>query len=297
MNLAPVALFVYNRLDHTKKTVEALGKNYLAEESQLFVFSDGYKNEEGRDKVEEVRKYIKTITGFKSIEVFESDKNNGLANSIITGVTMVVNKFGRVIVMEDDLVTSPYFLTYMNEALDLYEEEEKVASIHGYVYPVKKPLPETFFLRGADCWGWATWKRAWAWFEPDGAKLLAELENKKLTYKFDFDGNFHFTNMLKRQIAGETNSWAIRWHASCFLKEKLTLYPGLSLLDNIGQDDSGTHRAHKNIHSSEIYKSKIKVGGIPIEESQEAREIIKRYLKLLRPSMQDRLIKFLKKLV
>jgi len=238
MNLAPIVLFTYNRPWHTKQTVEALQKNIYAEQSHLFIFSDGPKTEKDEPKVKEVREYLKTIKCFKNIEIIERDKNWGLANNIIDGVTKVVNQYGRVIVLEDDLVTSPYFLKFMNDGLNMYEEEEKVISVHGYVYPIKG-LPEIFFLRGADCLGWATWKRGWDLFEKDGKKLLDELEKRKLTKPFDFNGAYPYTKMLKDQVEGKVDSWAIRWYASAFIQEKLTLYPGISLVKHIG--DLGTH--------------------------------------------------------
>ncbi len=187
---APIALFVYNRPWHIQQTVEALQKNDLAEDSDLFIFSDAPKKKEAVAAVQEVREYIKTVGGFKSVSIIERDINFGLANSIIDGVTRMCNEYGRVIVLEDDLVTSPYFLCYMNDALDLYEHEESVISIHGYIYPVAEKLPETFFLRGADCWGWATWKRGWELFEQDGRRLLEELCRQKLTDRFDFDNSY-----------------------------------------------------------------------------------------------------------
>ena len=286
--LSPIALFVYNRPEHTKKTVEALQKNNLAKESELFVFSDGNKDEMSKEKIREVRNYIKNISGFKNVNIIERKENLGLARSIIFGVTEVVNKYGKIIVLEDDLVTSPYFLEYMNEALDLYEKEEKVISIHGYIYPVKKTLPETFFLKGADCWGWATWKRGWDLFEPDGKKLLTELEKRNLTKEFDFDGTYNYSGMLKKQIAGLTNSWAIRWYASAFLQNKLTLYPGKSLIQNIGQDASGTHKGDSNIHQTFISDRKINVGKIEIVENGEAKKIISQYFKSIKPNLFKR---------
>jgi hypothetical protein len=279
MICAPIALFVYNRIDHTKKTIEALQKNFLADQSELFIFCDDAKNPDGEKAVHAVRDYVRTISGFKKITVIEREKNFGLAASIISGVSEIIEKFGRVIVLEDDLVTSPHFLTFMNEGLDFYESEEKVISIHGYIYPVKKELPETFFLRGADCWGWATWKRGWNLFEKNGAKLLAELQQKNLTKKFDFDGCYSFTRMLEDQIAGKNNSWAIRWYASAFLAEKLTLYPGKSLVQNIGIDGSGTHCSNSSSFNIELGQEKISLTKIPLSENFEAREAIKKFFK------------------
>ena len=285
---APVVLFVYNRLEHTKRTVGALHNNILAKNTELFIFSDGTKNDEAKTKVKEVRNYLKTISGFRSVHIIERNENCGLAKSVISGVTETVNKFGKIIVLEDDLVTSPYFLQYMNDALALYEHEEKVISIHGYVYPVKKSLPKTFFLRGADCWGWATWKRGWNLFELDGKKLLKELEGKNLVGDFDFDGSYNYSNMLKRQIDGLNDSWAIRWYASAFLANKLTLYPGKSLIQNIGQDATGTHGGNSNKSQIELSTTKINVENIDLEENGLARQIFKEYFKSLGHSFLKR---------
>ena len=198
---APIALFAYNRPWHLRQTVEALLKNSGAGQSNLFIFSDGPKNGKTVEIVEEVRQYIKTITGFKSLTIIERHENYGLGKSIIDGVTVVCDKYNKVIVLEDDLVTSNFFLKFMNDGLKWYESEERVASVHGYMYPVKQALPQIFFVRGADCLGWATWKRAWDLFEPDGQKLYDELQRFGLTAQFDLDGAYPFTQMLKDQIA------------------------------------------------------------------------------------------------
>lgn len=181
-SLAPIVLFVYNRPWHTRKTIGALIKNNLAKESELIIYSDAAKTSEVEKDVMEVRRFIHSIIGFKAVQIIERSKNWGLANSIIDGVCSVVNKYGKIIVLEDDLVTSPYFLNFMNEALNHYENNNEVISIHGYVYPIDN-LPETFFLKGADCWGWATWKEGWALFESDGMKLLDNLTKKKSSAK------------------------------------------------------------------------------------------------------------------
>jgi hypothetical protein len=272
MNLAPIVLFTYDRLWHTKQTVEALQNNLYAEESNLFIFSDGPKTDKDEPKVKEVREYLKAIKGFKNIEIIERDKNWGLANNIIDAVTKIVNEYGRIIVLEDDIITSPYFLKYMNEALEMYESEEKVASIHGYVYPLPYPekLPETFFIRGADCWGWATWKRAWKYFESDGCKLLMKLKERNELDLFDFNGTYLYSKMLRDQVKGKNDSWAIRWYASAFLNDMLTLYPKKSLVKNIGLDNSGTHCELSKAFDVDIIEH-INLYKIPIEENKEAR--------------------------
>jgi hypothetical protein len=264
--LAPICLFVFNRLDHTRRTLESLVKNDLAIQSDLFIFSDGARNPAEQVKIEALRSYLKNITGFKSVSLIPREKNLGLAKSIIDGVTSIVNEFGRVIVIEDDLVTSPYFLKFMNEGLNVYELNEKVASIHGYVYPLTE-LPETFFIKGADCWGWATWKSRWEKFNPDGQSLLNQLRKQKLVNEFEFNGSYPYVRMLKNQISGKNNSWAIRWLASCFIQDMYTLYPGKSLVSNIGHDESGTHCSPTDEFDVELYLKPIPINKIPVETS------------------------------
>jgi hypothetical protein len=283
---APVALFVYNRIEHTKKTVHALQANFGAEETDLLVFSDAAKTSSDSAQVEEVRSFIKTIKGFKSIEIFSQSQNKGLAPSIIDGVTYMMDKFGEGIIVEDDLVTSPYFLNYMNEALSIYRDNERVISIHGYVYPTKGTLPDTFFIRGADCWGWATWKRGWEHFEKDSNKLIREIEDRNLAYEFDVDNSFAYFEMLKQQAAGKISSWAIRWHASAFLKDLLTLYPGVSLVENIGNDGTGTHCGDSDMYSVKLSQAMpSSIGKIPIEESQIGRAEFIKYFRSIRPTL------------
>jgi len=296
INPAPIVLFTYNRPWHTMQTVEALKKNELAQESELFIFSDGWKNEDDKPKVLEVREYLKTINGFKKVTIIEKDKNWGLANNIIDGVTKIVNDYGRIIVLEDDLVTSPYFLSFMNEALEMYKDEPKVASIHGYIYPIKD-LPETFFIKGADCWGWATWKEKWAIFEPDGKKLLEEVKRKNLAKEADFDGAYGFTKMLKNQIKGKNNSWAIRWYFSAFLRDMLTLYPGKSYVKNIGFDFNATHTKNKTEMFDVELNQSFKLEKVVVLENIEARRKIEVFFKSNKQSFTIKLLNKLKSLI
>jgi len=285
---APIVIFAYNRVNHLQNTIEALKKNEMAIKSELLIFSDGPKTEIDNEKIRLIRKYLKKVCGFKSVSVIERDKNLGLAQSIITGVKEVINQYSQVIVLEDDLVTSPYFLKYMNEALDFYKDEERVISIHGYIYPVEGRLPDTFFLKGADCLGWATWKRGWDLFQPDGRRLLEELKVRNLKHQFNFDGTYSYTGMLKDQIAGKNQSWAVRWYASAFLKGKLTLYPGKSLVFHTGADGSGTHcgqDGEDEIGDSGISNEPVRIKIIPIEEDSTAREEIKEYFRSIRPTL------------
>lgn len=292
--LAPLVLFVYNRPWHTTQTVNSLRGNYLADETDLIIFSDGPKRGSDVKAVNDVRSVIKDITGFRSLEIIESDVNKGLAISIIAGVSRILDKFEQVIVLEDDMVTSPYFLTYMNSALKLYKNDDKVISIHGYVYPVSAALPDTFFLKGADCWGWATWRRGWQLFNPDGQFLLNELKRQELTMEFDFYGAYPFTRMLKQQISGKNDSWAIRWYASAFLQNKLTLYPGKSLVQNIGNDTSGTHSWDNDRFEHTGLVNHMKVEKLEPVENGTAKEIIIDYLKASAPSLFQTVISRLK---
>ncbi len=291
MTFAPIALFVYDRPWHTRQTVEALHANAQASKSPLYIFSDAPKNDAASVAVTEVRSFIRTISNFQSVTLIERETNYGLARSIIDGVTRLCKKHQRVIVIEDDLVTSPHFLGYMNDGLNLYENDERVISIHGYQYPVMTSLPETFFLTGADCWGWATWKRGWDLFEPDGRLLLRQLQERKLAHRFDYDGAYPYTRMLKKQIAGRNNSWAIRWYASAFLKDKLTLYPGRSLVQNIGTDSSGTHCSTTVAYAGDMADSPIRVERIGLEENEYARDQIARFHRASRLPMPTRLLR------
>lgn len=268
---APVALFAYARQDHLRLTVESLLQNPECSSTPLYVFCDGPRNAGTQVQVEAVRAYVDTLQGFASVTRIYRDTNMGLARSIISGVGEVVARHGCVIVMEDDLVVSPHFLAYMNQGLRLYCDDVQVASIHGYSYPVAEELPETFFLRGADCWGWATWSRAWQYFEPNGQKLLNQLNEKGLIRLFDFDGAYSYSGMLKNQIKGKNDSWAVRWHATCFLRNMLTLYPGRSFVNNIGNDGSGTHSAPTSAFEQTPADKAVRLQRIAMEESVVAR--------------------------
>lgn len=275
---APICLFVYNRLDHTKRTVDALLQNTESKFSDLIVFSDGPKQETDREKITNLREYLRTVKGFRHIQIIERERNQGLAKSIIDGVSKILSTHATVIVLEDDIVTSPHFLRYMNEALATYENDEKVASIHGYLAPLDTQFEEPFFLRGADCWGWATWRRAWRYFDPNGVQLLQQLREKNLTYEFDLDGTYPYTEMLENQIAGRVNSWAIRWHASTFLKEMVTMYPPRTLVRNIGFDGSGVHSGESDgYYDVELSSGPVEVIHLAPQVSIVAREAYKRF--------------------
>lgn len=269
--LAPIVLFCHARPDHLARTVQSLLRNPEAAASHLTVYCDAAKKPEHQAGVEAVRHYVASLAGFASITRVYRDVNLGLARSIIDGVTGVLQAHDRVIVVEDDLVVSPHFLAFMNQGLALYQHDQQVASIHGYCYPVSAELPPTFFMQGADCWGWATWSRAWAHFNPDGQALLQHLRARDICHAFDLDGSYPYTRMLRGQIAGRNDSWAIRWHASCYLQGLLTLYPGRSLVDNIGNDDSGTHCSPTEVYAGAVAAAPVLVERIALEPSAAGR--------------------------
>jgi len=284
----PIVLFVYNRPSHTHQTLEALAANYLADVSDLIVYSDGPKRPADQAQIDQVRQVVRDLKGFKSVTLIERTQNMGLAKSIISGVTEQIEKYGRVIVLEDDLVTSPYFLKYMNDALILYESDERVISIHGYCYPVAHGSPHPFFLKGTDCWGWATWKRGWAYFEPDSKKLYDQLKNTKQLKSFDYDGTAAFSKMLLDHQKGKVNSWAIRWHAAAYLAEKLTLFPAQSLVYNIGNDDSGTHSIKMDLFDVHVSNQPVSFEGVCVENSESMRRAFKQFFKKQKGTIASR---------
>ncbi len=294
--LAPIALFVYNRPEHTRRTISYLQKNLLADESRLFIFSDAPKADSDQAKVEQVRHLVKDVTGFKAIKVIERKKNLGLADSIIDGVTQLVNEYGKVIVFEDDLLSSVYTLQYFNEALTRYADEERVMHIGAYMYNLgDKNLPQTFFYRAASSWGWATWARAWKGFEPDIDKLISQFDKEKIN-RFSIEGTMNFWKQVNEFKAGKNNSWAIRWYASIFLKGGLTLNPSASLINNIGNDGSGIHSNDEDIYQVKIAKKAVKQFPAKIVEDQQAYQAIKHFLKHRKGSLFQRGLRFLKQL-
>ena len=278
MTCAPILLFVYNRPEHTRRCIESLTRNALAADSTLYIYADGAKDTTQQSAVDEVRSYLRTISGFKTVNLIERKENWGLARNIIDGVTTQINRYGKVIVLEDDLVVAPYFLQFMNDALETYKDEPKVGHIQACDFTQDPSLPDTFLIKWTGSWGWATWERAWKHFNPNGKALLEELEQRKLTYTFDFNGKYGFTRMLRRQIEGKNNSWAIRWNASLFLKDILSLNVGRSLVQNEGFDGSGTNCGGGGLYASNLHLAPLPVQKIsPIEENKAARQAFVRY--------------------
>lgn len=291
--LAPIALFVYNRPDHMRRTLSYLQKNELAADSRLFIFSDGAKTEADKAKVEQIRQQAKQVTGFKSVKLIERKENIGLANSIISGVTQLVNEYSKVIVFEDDLLSSPYTLEYFNEALDRYANQPEVMHIGAYMYDLKATnLPQTFFYRAATSWGWATWARAWKSFEPDVDTLMQQF-NKAKIHEFSIEGTMNFWKQMQQFKAGKNNSWAIRWYASIFLKKGLTLNPSQSLIQNIGHDGTGRHSNLESTYDVQMACKPVTQFPAVLEEDTQAYQAIKQFLKNRKGNLWQRGVRFL----
>ncbi len=247
--LAPIVIFAFNRERHLRELFDSLKRNEEFADSPLFVFLDGPRSMEESKIVDNVQKLIETELIDLNFKLIRATENQGLSNSILAGIDIVLAQYDRVIVLEDDLIVSPVFLKYCNENLDRFSSEKTIASIQGFSYPFAPNSKGTYFLRGADCWGWATWSDRWASLERDSATLLMKMRRFNLTNIFDLNGAYPYTNLLSRQAQGKVDSWAIRWHASMFLQNRLSLYPYQSLVSNRGEDGSGTHAGNSDQHS------------------------------------------------
>ncbi len=252
MEFAPIVLFVYNRPMHTLNTLNALAKNLEAKESELFIYCDGPKSEPDLENIKKINKVLEIAKGenrFKKVTIKIQNKNQGLAKSIIQGVSEVVENYGKVIVLEDDILTGKYFLKFMNEALVIYKNEKRVYGVSGFTFPSKKIKDSTYFLPIMSSWGYGTWNDRWTNINFSGKELLFEVSSKRLENKLDF-GYLKYYKMLEDQVTGKNDSWAVRFYVSMFLNKGVFLFPNLSLLKNIGFDGTGIHC---NIDKSKIH--------------------------------------------
>lgn len=293
----PVVLFVYNRLDHTERVLDTLAKNLLAKETDLYIFSDASKSEKGKDAVEKVRTCIhkeEWNSFFRSITITEAEKNKGLATSIIGGVTEVINKYGKVIVLEDDLILSKYFLKYMNGALDFYEAEEDIWSISGYSFPMKslKKYPHDVFYSYRGCsWGWGTWADRWEKSDWEVKDYDEFVQDSKWQKHFNRGGG-DLTRMLELQRTGVIDSWAIRWVFTQSNLNMYTIYPKDSYLENDGCDGSGTNSGTHQEFVTELQekKSDIKFECVGLDSSI-TREFYRKYTDTLDKKIKRKIIK------
>jgi len=253
-NLAPIVIFTYNRLDSLINTINNLLKNENINESKLIIFSDSWKNYKDKESVLKVREYLYTIKGFKSIHIIEREVNYGLAKSIIEGVTDILNKYNKIIVLEDDLITSPNFLSYMNQALNFYQNHDKIFSISGYTgkLPSLNKLKNDVYLSyRPSSWGWGTWKNQWDNIDWDVVDFNEFIHNRKKVKKFN-RGGIDMSRMLKHCMEGKNHSWAIRWAYAMSKQNKYCIYPKVSKVQNIGFGDNATNCKGVNIYKTDL---------------------------------------------
>lgn len=255
--LAPVVVFVYNRADHARATLTHLSNNHLAGESDLYVYCDNAKNEKAQEAVDAVRAIVDEFarsSRFKRVTVVKANKNKGLAASIIDGAGEILEKYGKIIVVEDDLITSDDFLTYMNSALDFYENNPKIWSISGYTFPLKSlnGYPHDIYMSPRGCsWGWATWKNRFEKVDWNVSDFEEFIRSPKRVKHFN-EGGPDMAEMLSRQVHGKINSWAIRWCYQESRENMFTVYPKKSRIRNIGCDNTGTHCVDSSLYDTTL---------------------------------------------
>lgn len=307
MELAPIILFVYNRPWHTEKTLKALKSNDFADQSTLFIYADGAKENASEEDLINIAKVHEIITQEKwcnEVHIRKATKNKGLATSILDGVSETVKKYGKVIVLEDDIVTTKGFLKYMNEALTLYADNEKVMHISGYLpeqFPKAKDfnLPETYFLTFMSCWGWATWDKSWQNIILHTQHLLNEVTKPEHFKKYNLDGAISFHKQLEWNLSGKMKTWAIKWFSTIYLKEGLCLHPRKSLVKNVGFDGSGDNSGelYNNVYETTPIDY-ITVKPIDIEENTKGRQYLREfYLFAEKKTFKSFLIKVKNKLL
>ena len=276
--LAPIVSFVYNRPVHTRTTLEALKNNYLADQSTLYIYADGPKDNASKQdiaSINETRKLIREQKWCKEVVIIESKVNKGCNKNIMDGINEMFTRFDKLIIVEDDIMTSKGFLKYMNDALDLYENDSRVMHISGYFPPNKLTLPETFFIKLSQIWGWATWKRAWSLYNTDADDLANKIASTNRIDEFTFGGYFYAFETLKSGMEGV---WDTKWGASVFVEKGLVLTPGISMVQNIGHDGSGINCGPNNNFFIEKLAEEINIKKIKVEENKKAANAYRDFL-------------------
>ena len=292
----PLAIFAYKRPAHLQKVLEATlqMKDFSAIKPHIFI--DGPRNPNEMKLVIETREVAEQFALETGGTVTCSLENRGLSESIIGGVNSIFENYDSIIVLEDDLVGAKHFLEYSLNGLETYAREDQVSSIHGYLPNIVSPRDQPFFRRGADCWGWSTWKDRWQSTEWNSNVLLAALRNGKLERKLNLNGAYCYSCMLERHAAGTIDSWAIRWHVSMFLQNRLALYPSHSLIENIGFDGSGRHGGSNRFYDTQAINEPVNPTKLTVVESQSARRrLAKHYRVTFRNSRRIRFIKYLRR--
>lgn len=297
--LAPIALFVYSRPDHTRRTLRALQADPLARDSDLIIFADAAKKPDNEPGVREVRALIRGVSGFRSVEIVERERNFGLFGSITDGVSRLCAESGRAIVIEDDIEVAPEFLTFMNRALARYAADEQVYQVSGYSYPGDfSASGNAYFLPMVSCWGWGVWARSWAHFDPSLKGLAAIKADARLRRAFNIDGAYDYYAMACAQQLGNIDSWGVCWQLSAFSGKGLVLYPRLSLVENHGVDSSGTHGAGHTALQRSLGAEKLDSASMRfperIETDQAAFDLVKTGLRAMKPSIGRQIIEWVR---
>lgn len=293
-DLAPIVLFVHNRPWHTEQTVKSLRENEFATESDLVIYSDDAKSEKDKDPVKKVRNFVEKITGFKSIKIIKRKGNFGLAKSVISGINEIFKTYNKVIVVEDDIVSAKSFLQFMNEALDIYENDEKIFSVSGYTFPFKIPkdyADDIFISYRSSSWGWGTWKGRWLKVDWE-IKDYEEFKKDKIAQMLFNRGGEDLTPMLRSQMNAKVDSWAIKWAYAHFKNNAYCLFPVQSKIKNIGTDSSGTHS-----DTTDKFDVMINNDEVPIRFKREHvldNELLKNLREFNRPSLFRRVANRLK---
>lgn len=287
MALAPIILFAYKRLDILKTTIQKLQENSLATESVLYIYSDAARNADDEQIINEVREYLKTISGFKSVTIVESEQNKGLARSIISGVNDVLKIYEKVIVLEDDILTTPNFLKFMNDALDFYEGEKKIFSVCGYTdnLAISPKYPyDIYFTQRGSSWGWGTWRDRWSPIDWSVKDYAAFSKSWSMKVRFNKMGS-DMSAMLRKKMEGRIDSWAIRWCFHQFKHNLYSVYPTVSKVHNIGFDKNATNMyGYKLIPATTPanYKLEFKFTDNVVMDKQIIAEFTKQYSILTR---------------
>jgi len=279
MKLSPIIIFAYSRVNHIKRLFNSLSKNYLYNQSKIYVFSDAAKDETTENGVIEVRRLLRRQAVSKNISIIERKYNLGLSENIIKGLNEIFTLHDKAIILEDDLEVSVHFLKYMNDALEIYKNSKQVCSVSGYMYPInpKNFSSNFFFLKLIESWGWGTWKRSWRNMELNPIKLKNQIESKERIEEFNLGQGIKYYQMLLNNISKKNNSWAVRWYGSNFLKNMLTLFPDKSFVRNIGIDGSGIHCGFSNTFDTKLSNKYNKINAKEIKEIYSDREQIKNF--------------------
>ena len=271
MSFAPIILFAYNRAQHLQRTVRTLAKNKLASQSDLIVYLDGAKHDADAQQQQIILSFLRHVDGFNLVKVIHRDQNLGLADNIQLGVTEVINEYGRAIILEDDIIVSPYFLCFMNEALSFYRDKPEVWHVSGWNFPIdSKDLPPSFLWRTALGWGWGTWADRWQHYSREPQRLLNTWDQKTIQ-EFNLYGSYNFWEQVEKNASGELHTWAIFWYSTIFEHNGLCVNPVQAMTANIGFDGSGTHTGADELSKTFNHSLEYTPGRLPrlLEENKK----------------------------